>query len=85
MERGVETVSEASRYLSADLKARHPHIPWRNVADIGNVHAYQNVAPPVMWSPVRDHLPLVERVCREELAVLRATDPGGGQQDSDLP
>ncbi len=87
VERGVEIVSEASRYLSEDLKARHPHIPWRNVADIGNVlrHAYQNVAPPVMWSLVRDHLPQLERVCRVELAILRATDPGAGQQDPDLP
>jgi uncharacterized protein with HEPN domain len=28
VERGVQIISEASRYLAADLKARHPEIPW---------------------------------------------------------
>ena len=76
VERGVEIVSEASRHLTADLKGRHPEIPWKNVADIGNVlrHAYQNVAPPVMWSLVRDHLPPLEQVCRNELATALAAD-----------
>ena len=37
VERGVEIISEASRHLSQELKDRHPHIPWRNVAGIGNV------------------------------------------------
>ncbi len=27
VERGVEIISEASRHLSLELKARHPHIP----------------------------------------------------------
>ena len=37
VERGIEIVSEASRHLGADLKARHPEIPWPKVAGIGNV------------------------------------------------
>jgi uncharacterized protein with HEPN domain len=28
VERGVEIVSEASRHLMDDWKARHPEIPW---------------------------------------------------------
>jgi len=49
VERGVEIVSEASRHLPADLKARHPDIPWQKVAGIGNVlrHNYQSVAAQV--------------------------------------
>ena len=32
VERGVEIISEASRHLTGDLKARHPDIPWPKVA-----------------------------------------------------
>jgi uncharacterized protein with HEPN domain len=46
VERGVEIISEASRRLPADLKARHPEIPWPKVAGIGNVlrHNYESIA-----------------------------------------
>ena len=37
VERGIEIISEASRHLSNELKARHPEIPWPKVAGIGNV------------------------------------------------
>jgi uncharacterized protein with HEPN domain len=70
IERGVEIISEASRRLSGELKARHPEIPWPKVAGIGNVlrHNYESIAGPVMWTLVRDDLPILEKVCRDELA-----------------
>jgi uncharacterized protein with HEPN domain len=37
VERGIEIISEASRHLAEDLKARHPGIPWAKLAGIGNV------------------------------------------------
>ena len=70
VERGIEIISEASRYLPDELKARHPEIPWPKVAGIGNVlrHDYEHVAHDVLWHVVRDDLPPLEKVCREELA-----------------
>ncbi len=70
IQRGVEIVSEASRRLPVELKARHPDIPWRKVAGIGNVlrHDYENISSPIMWKLVREDLPVLERVCRDELA-----------------
>jgi uncharacterized protein with HEPN domain len=49
MERGLEIISEASRHLSDELKARHPEIPWSKVAGIGNIlrHEYERVASDV--------------------------------------
>ncbi len=51
VERGIEIISEASRHLSDELKARHPEIPWPKVAGIGNVlrHECEHVAHDVLW------------------------------------
>lgn len=73
VERGVEIISEASRRLTDELKARHPNIPWKKVAGIGNVlrHNYESVAPAIMWKLAREDLFDLERVCRDELAAAR--------------
>ena len=70
VQRGIEIISEASRHLPDDLKARQPHIPWRKVAGIGNIlrHGYEDIAAPVLWKLVREDLPQLERACPEELA-----------------
>jgi uncharacterized protein with HEPN domain len=74
VERGVEIISEASRHLSDEVKARHAQISWSKVAGIGNVlrHEYEGVAPPVMWKLAQDDLIPLEQVCREELAKEQA-------------
>jgi uncharacterized protein with HEPN domain len=46
VERGVEIISEASRRLPPEMKARHPHIPWAKVARIGNARATITSASP---------------------------------------
>jgi predicted nucleotidyltransferase len=33
-----EIISEASRRLPQDMKDRHPHIPWVEMAAVGNVY-----------------------------------------------
>ena len=69
VERGVEIVSEASRHLSVELKARHPEIPWTKVAGIGNIlrHDYERVAAPVLWKLAQVDLAQIENACRTEL------------------
>jgi uncharacterized protein with HEPN domain len=70
VERGVEIISEASRHLSEQLKARHPTIPWPKIAGIGDVlrYGYERVAPDVIWGVARDYLGPLETACRAELA-----------------
>jgi uncharacterized protein with HEPN domain len=69
VQRGIEIISEASRHLTDDIKARHPEIPWRNVAGIGNVlrHGYETIAPALLWRLVRNDLPVLADICRAEL------------------
>jgi uncharacterized protein with HEPN domain len=51
LERRIEIISEASRRLPEDMKARHPEVPWHNVAGIGNVlrHDYYSVNLDIIW------------------------------------
>jgi len=71
VERGIEVISEASRHLTDDIKERRTEIPWSKVAGIGNVlrHAYDHVAPDVLWKLAQDDLGAIEKVCREEMVV----------------
>ena len=66
--RCLEIISEASRRLPPDLKARHSEIEWSEVAAAGSVyrHGYQLVRDDVIWSTVRQSLgPLLAAVERE--------------------
>jgi uncharacterized protein with HEPN domain len=70
--RCLEIVSEASRRLPADLKERHPNIPWSDVAGAGSIyrHGYQLVRDDVLWVTVRESPPLLAAV-EQELARLK--------------
>lgn len=68
--RCMEIVSEASRRLPDDLLARHPHYPWRNMRDAGNVyrHVYEGVAEGRLFQDVRTHLPPLLAIVEAELS-----------------
>lgn len=78
VERELEIISEASRSLTDAEKARYSDIPWRRIADIGNVlrHVYDEVAPNLVWEVVVSGLDPLERAARELYAeVKRPSDP----------
>jgi uncharacterized protein with HEPN domain len=66
----VLIISEASRHLSAELKTRHPEIPWAKVAGIGSVlrHDSERIAPDVIWKLATIDLPILDAACQDELA-----------------
>jgi uncharacterized protein with HEPN domain len=68
--RCLEIISEASRRLPNDLKARHPSIAWKQMAGAGNVyrHDYENVAARYVWDTVQLALPPLRAVIERELA-----------------
>ncbi len=77
IERCVEIISEASRHVPEGRKAAHPQIPWRNVADIGNVlrHGYRVVDQGIIWGVVQEHLPPLKAAVE---AMLREVEGGEG-------
>ena len=62
VERNLEILSEASRRLPDEFKRRESDIPWRNIAEIGNVlrHNYYKSSPEALW-----------QICRKDLRDLR--------------
>ena len=70
--RCLEIISEASRRLPDDLKARHPSIAWRDMAGAGNIyrHDYEDVAVQHVWDAVQIDLPPLRAVSTQELAKL---------------
>jgi uncharacterized protein with HEPN domain len=67
--RCLEIISEASRRLPNDLKARHPSIAWKDMAGAGNVyrHDYEDVAAKLVWDTVQVALPPLQDVVKREL------------------
>ena len=78
IERCVEIISEASRHIPPDMKARHAVVPWQNVADIGNVlrHAYQSVDPQIMWEVVTRHVTVLREAVEQMLSEIGSDDDG---------
>ena len=67
--RSLEIISEASRRLTDELKARHANIEWREMAAAGNVyrHSYEDVTARRVWKTLHDHLPALRTVVEKEL------------------
>src|SRR5690242_8732624 len=72
--RCLEIISEASRRLPDDLKARHPAIAWKEMSGAGNVyrHDYEDVAASYVWVTAQNHLQPLRVVIAQELAAPKS-------------
>ena len=73
VQRGIEIVSEASRYLPPSLLARHPEIPWAQVKGIGSVlrHEYHRISDRVIWTLVIERLPPLKQAIEAMQTALK--------------
>ena len=71
--RCLEIISEASRRLPSEMKARYPSIAWKDMAGAGNVyrHDYEDVAAKIVWDTVQVALPPLRDVISRELPSLQ--------------
>jgi uncharacterized protein with HEPN domain len=59
VERAIEIIGEAARYVSETFKKSHPEIPWRNIIAQRNVlaHVYGEIDQERIWVVVKVHIP----------------------------
>jgi uncharacterized protein with HEPN domain len=71
--RCLEMISEASRHLPDDLKKRHVHIAWQDVAGSGNIyrHDYDSLEISVIWNTLHQHIPKLRPVIDAEIEKLK--------------
>jgi uncharacterized protein with HEPN domain len=66
----LEIISEACRRLPAEVRDRHPDIPWRDIAGAGSVyrHGYDAVLEEILWETVHFSLEPLRVIVEEEFA-----------------
>ena len=57
--RRLEIIGEAAKNLSAEFKAKHPEVAWREVAGMRDklIHHYFGVDMAIVWEVFRKDLP----------------------------
>lgn len=72
VERAIEIISEASRHIPSELKQKFEHLPWHQIASIGNIirHGYDSVDPEIIWKIVTVELTPLEKAVRQLLTEL---------------
>ncbi|MEM2130097.1 MAG: DUF86 domain-containing protein [Candidatus Bathyarchaeia archaeon] len=57
--RGLEIIGEAAKNISRELKKKHPHIPWKEIAGMRDklIHQYFGVNIDLVWETVKTKIP----------------------------
>ena len=73
-ERAIQIVSEASRALPEDLRARHRDVPWADIIAIGNPlrHEYPRIDDRVLWETARVDLPKLQPIIVRMLSEIES-------------
>jgi uncharacterized protein with HEPN domain len=67
--RNFEIIGEASKQLSDEVKAKHPDIPWSDIARFRDflIHHYMGVNLGRVWTVIETHLPALLKAVEERL------------------
>jgi len=76
IEREIEIVGEAARYISPSLQAAHPEIPWPRISATRHrlAHEYGAIQNEILFRIATFHVPELIRMLED---LIRADDAGG--------
>lgn len=68
--RNIEIIGEATKLLSDEGKNKYPNIPWKDIAGTRDklIHGYFGVNIDVVWSIVKNDLPLLNKELKENVS-----------------
>lgn len=68
--RNFEIIGEAAKGLSADVRSRHPEVPWKQIAGMRDflIHVYFGVNLDRVWQTVQTDLGPLKSAVQAELA-----------------
>ena len=74
--RNLEILGEAATHIPADVRESHGGIPWRALVGTRNqvIHGYLGIDDDIIWSIVRDDIPVLVPLLRELLEEAEAQD-----------
>jgi uncharacterized protein with HEPN domain len=76
--RNIEIIGEASKNLTADLKAVHADIPWKLIGGMRDtmIHRYFGVKLDLVWQVVEKDIPALQSRIEAILATMPAPSTG---------
>lgn len=69
--RAIEVIGEATKHVPADLRNKHPAVPWKEMAGMRDkvIHFYFGVDQEAIWLVVQERIPalkpLIEQILRD--------------------
>lgn len=68
--RNFQVMGEAVKNVSAETRAGHPEVPWKDIAGMRDrvVHDYFGVSLDIVWDAISKHLPALRDSIRTLLA-----------------
>jgi uncharacterized protein with HEPN domain len=75
--RNLQTLTESSQRLSADIKATEPQVPWRELSGFRNliVHGYLGIDLAAVWLVVDQDLPPLAEALGRMVGRAEPRDP----------
>mgnify|MGYP004746567185 CR=1 FL=1 len=61
--RKLEIIGEAVKQVPAEIRTKHPHVPWREMAGMRDklIHFYFGVDYSLVWRTITERVPEVKR------------------------